>query len=153
MFDFIVGINEGSSLRCQLSPCFDQPTSVAVVWWDWGQCGACGSLRGAPGWRLLVFAVHVVCAQPAACCKCRGKSNSSPYIFFREKARRQNTTSKRVFCSCSVNADGCSWFGLAQRCEPQALLLNPTSAYRRSEQLPWDTEEGIVSARGNKALR
>lgn len=48
-----------------------------------------------------------------------------------------------------LSADGCSWSGLVQRCEPQALLLNPTLGYQRSEQFPWDTEGIIVSARGS----
>ena len=75
-----------------------------------------------------------------------------PHPIFQRDGKKADYYFQVCFCSCSVSADDCSWFGLAQRCEPQALLLNPTLAYQRSERFPWDTEGSIVSARGHKAL-
>lgn len=64
---------------------------MAVICWDWGQHGACGSRRGAPGWRLLVLAVQQGahgCVQPNSSSKCQWKSNSSSYFSERQQEGR-----------------------------------------------------------------
>lgn len=100
----------------------------------WASCahGASAPLRG--------------CAQPHFCCKCQWKCNSSSYF----------PRGRLLLLSMSLQLLSECRFLLLVWIKAEVWATSsapePTLACQSGDWFPWDTEEGIVPARGSKAL-